>query len=148
MTGTHVYEKSPTAEPTAWPQLDVAELRHPSEPSRFALAMVASSLAVAVGLFVLASLGKLTVLLALMVVIGFVVLVFWVGLQIWRIRLLGDAVLVSATTPGSGVSLADVSTGGPSHLLGQNPPRGAENPSTGSTCHECRQARPRAVRPN
>jgi hypothetical protein len=108
MTGTHVYENVPTTEPTAWPRLDVAELRHPSEPSRFALALVASSLAVAVGLFVLASLGELTVLLTLVVVIGFVVLVFWIGLQIWRIRLLGDAVLVSPATLPDVQEIVDV----------------------------------------
>jgi hypothetical protein len=111
MTGIDIYEDVPTSEPATWPRLDVAELRHPSEPSRFALALVASALAVAVGLFVLASLGALTVLLALVVIFGFVVLMFWVGLQIWRIRLLGDAVLVTATTLPDLQEIVDVVRG-------------------------------------
>ena len=108
VTGIDVHQNMTAAEPTSWSRLDVAALRHPTEPSRFALALVASALAVAVGLFVLTSLGELTVLLGLVVVIGFVVLVFWVGLQIWRIRLLGDAVLVSATTLPDVQEIVDV----------------------------------------
>jgi hypothetical protein len=108
MTGIDVHGTMRAAEPPAWPRLDVAELRHPSEQSRFALALVASALAVAVGLFVLVSLGELTLLLALVVAMGIVVLLFWVGLQIWRVRLLGDAVLVSARTLPDVQEIVDV----------------------------------------
>src|SRR5689334_2461587 len=78
--------------------LDMTELRHPTEPSRFALALVALALAVAVALFVLVSLGEITVLMIAFALVIAAVFLIWVGVQIWRIRLLGDAVLVSAHT--------------------------------------------------
>lgn len=78
--------------------LQMAELRHPTEPSRFALALVAVALAVAVAVFVLLSLGEATLLMILFASIAAGVLLVWVGIQVWRIRLLGDAVLVSMDT--------------------------------------------------
>src|SRR5512133_2189647 len=78
--------------------LDMTELRHPTEPSRFALALVALAVAVGAAVFVLVSLGEITTLLLLFVLIIITVLVIWVAIQIWRIRLLGDAVLVSRQT--------------------------------------------------
>jgi len=76
----------------------VADLRHPAEPSRFALALVALSVVVGIALFVMISLGQATELIAIIVAIVVVVLLIWVLVQILRIRLLGDAVLVSAQT--------------------------------------------------
>jgi hypothetical protein len=78
--------------------LNMAELRHPTEPSRFALALVALALAVAVAVFVLVSLGQATILIIAFVSIIAAVFVIWIGIQVWRIRLLGDAVLVSPHT--------------------------------------------------
>jgi hypothetical protein len=43
-------------------ELDMADLRHPTEPSRFALALSAVALAAALAVFVLVSLGQATVL--------------------------------------------------------------------------------------
>jgi hypothetical protein len=79
-------------------RLTIADLRHPTEASRFALALVASSVPVAVALFVMVSLGQGTRLIAIMAGIIVGLLLIWVSIQIWRIRLLGDAVLVSAQT--------------------------------------------------
>jgi hypothetical protein len=76
----------------------MADLRHPTEPSRFALALVASSVPVAVALFVMVSLGQATQLIAIIAGIIAGLLLIWIGIQIWRIRLLGDAVLASAET--------------------------------------------------
>jgi hypothetical protein len=78
--------------------LDIAKLRHPHEPSRFALALVAMAVPVAVAVFVLVSLGQATMLVAVILVIGLLLLLVWLSLQVWRIRLLGDAVLVSEET--------------------------------------------------
>ena len=74
--------------------LSVEDVRHPTEPSRFALALVAMSVPIAVAL------GAM-VLLDVAAIIVFVVvalLLIRLSVQLWRIRLLGDAVLVSAQT--------------------------------------------------
>lgn len=91
-------DRTEPPEPAQRPRPTLAELRHPTEPSRFALALVASSVPVAVALFVMVSLGQATRLIAIIagVIVG--LLVIWVSIQVWRIRLLGDAVLVSAQT--------------------------------------------------
>jgi len=78
--------------------LDVASLRHPTEPSRFALALVALALPVGIALFVLVSLGQTATLIGIFAAVVVVVLLIWVVVQILRIRLLGDAVLVTAQT--------------------------------------------------
>jgi hypothetical protein len=78
--------------------LGMSELRHPTEPARFALALVALAVAVGVAVFVLISLRQITILLAFFALIIFMVLVIWVAIQVMRIRLLGDAVLVSSQT--------------------------------------------------
>jgi hypothetical protein len=62
------------------------------------LALVAVALPVAVAVFVLLSLGEATYLMILFASIAAAVLLIWVGIQVWRIRLLGDAVLVSMDT--------------------------------------------------
>ena len=78
--------------------LSMSELRHPTEPSRFALALVALAVAVGVAVFVLISLRQITILLVFFALIIILMLVIWVALQVMRIRLLGDAVLVSSQT--------------------------------------------------
>lgn len=78
--------------------LDVAALRHPYEPSRFALAIVGMAFPIAFTIFVLVSLGEVTMLVALIIVIGLGLFLVWLLLQVWRVRLLGDAVLVSEET--------------------------------------------------
>ncbi|RFU21169.1 hypothetical protein D0Z06_12310 [Geodermatophilus marinus] len=89
----------------------IALLRHPAEPSRFALALVALAVAAAVAVFVLVSLGQATVLLAIVLGIAGAVLLIWVLVQIWRIRLLGDAVLVSERTLPEVQAVVDVVRG-------------------------------------
>src|SRR4051812_21058880 len=78
--------------------IPIADLRHPTEPSRFALALVAMALAVGVALFVMVSLGQVPLLIKLGILLILAVLVIWVLVQVLRIRLLGDAVLVSRAT--------------------------------------------------
>jgi hypothetical protein len=78
--------------------LDMTELRHPTESSRFALALVSVAFAFAVAVFVLVSLGEATTLMILLLLAFVAVLLIWVAVQVWRIRLLGDAVLVRADT--------------------------------------------------
>lgn len=78
--------------------VDMAELRHPAEPSRFALALVALAAAVAIAVFVLVSLGQIAFVIYMFGAIVIAVLAIWAAVQVWRIRLLGDAVLVSAQT--------------------------------------------------
>ena len=89
-------------------ELDVAALRHPAEPSRLALALIAMSFALAVALFVLISLGEVTRLVLIAVGIVLALFVIWAAIQIWRIRLLGDAVLVSAQTLPEVQEIVDV----------------------------------------
>nr|WP_296072537.1 hypothetical protein [uncultured Actinoplanes sp.] len=79
-------------------ELDMTELRHPTESSRFALALISVAFAVAVAVFVLVSLGEATMLMIVFLVIVVAVLLIWVAVQLWRVRLLGDAVLVRAET--------------------------------------------------
>jgi hypothetical protein len=78
--------------------LPVEELRHPSEPSRFALALVAMSIPIAVALSVMVSQGQEAKVIAILVAIVVALFLIWVAVQLWRVRLLGDAVLVSAQT--------------------------------------------------
>ena len=89
---------NPSPDGDAPPHLDMTRLRHPSEPSRLALALVALAAVTAVALFVLVSLGRTTFLATTFLVIVLAVILIWVALQVWRIRLLGDAVLVSEQT--------------------------------------------------
>ena len=74
--------------------MDMTLLRHPTEPSRFALALVSLGVVIAVAVFVLVSLAAITTLLLFLFFIIGMLLLIWVGVQIWRIRLLGDAVMV------------------------------------------------------
>ena len=73
-------------------------LHHPYEPSRLGLALVAMAVPVAAAIFVLISLGEATTLVLVIVLIGVALLLLWLSLQLWRVRLLGDAILVSEKT--------------------------------------------------
>jgi hypothetical protein len=82
--------------PAASP-MDLRALRHPTEPLRLALAVVSLMSGAAVVVAAAAVIGPSQVL----VVLGSVVLTFgslWVGLQLYRVKILGDAVRVSAET--------------------------------------------------
>src|SRR5688500_11459507 len=79
-------------------ELPMADLRHPTEPSRFALALVAMAVPIAFALMIMISVGQALELFGIFVAIIVALLLIWVFLQVWRIRLLGDAVLVSAQT--------------------------------------------------
>jgi hypothetical protein len=88
----------PPGEVAALTRADVAALRHPTEPSRFALALVGMALPVAAAVFFYMLVGQATELLIIVVGIGAFLLAVWVGVQFWRIRLLADAVLVTERT--------------------------------------------------
>lgn len=76
----------------------MTELRHPSESSRFALALLSLAVVTALAVFALISLSAFTTLLrAFLAVVGGLLLL-WVTVQLWRVRLVGDAVLVLADT--------------------------------------------------
>lgn len=78
--------------------IDLDDVRHPLEASRFALAVTASALVIGAAVLVLLVLGQQArIWLALLGVLLALVL-FWATLQLWRVRLLGDAVWVSADT--------------------------------------------------
>lgn len=82
--------------PVASP-LDVRAVRYPAEPSRFVLAIV-SVLSVLLGLIVVLVVFDLSLLLygALLLIVLFAMI--WLIMQLGRVRLLGDAVLVSSAT--------------------------------------------------
>jgi hypothetical protein len=65
---------------------------------RFAIALLAAALVVGAAIFALISLRQTMALLLLIGFLVFVLVVSWVSIQIWRVRLIGDAVLVSADT--------------------------------------------------
>jgi hypothetical protein len=77
--------------------LDLESLRYPTEPSRLAMAVVcvACALAVVVVWLVVIDLPSLIFGVVGLVIVGFLL---WAALQLGRLRLLGDAVLVSAET--------------------------------------------------
>jgi hypothetical protein len=81
-----------------WPVLDVRRLRHPSEPSRFALAASASILLVGTGLLVML---RLAGVLAIGGLAAFLVLVFglvWWVQQVRRAKLLGGTARATPET--------------------------------------------------
>jgi hypothetical protein len=75
--------------------LDVAALRHRTEPSRFALACVVSGLALAVVILVAVSLNGMLASLVYASGLALFVAVIWLALQLWRVRLLGAGLKVS-----------------------------------------------------
>ena len=75
--------------------LDVSRLRHGTEPSRFAIAAIASGLVLGVALFVsLSALGLLSTL-GIGLVLAVLMASIWILVQLARVRLLGAAVKVS-----------------------------------------------------
>ena len=78
--------------------LRIDDLRHPTEASRFALALLASTAALAVAIFVLVSLGRATLLWVTLLVILIIIGTIWFLLQLRRVSMLADAVKVSAET--------------------------------------------------
>jgi hypothetical protein len=93
------------------PGLRVDDLRHPTEASRFALALLASTAVLAVAVFVLISLGRVTWLLLLLLVVAVLIGVVWLSIQLWRVRLLADGVKVSAATLPEVQEVLDAVTG-------------------------------------
>jgi hypothetical protein len=78
--------------------LDVGALRHPTESSRFALALLGCSAVVSLFLYGLVATGAAQeILVRLLVVVGLFFLI-WLSVQLWRIRLLADGVKVDAAT--------------------------------------------------
>ncbi|HJU98022.1 MAG TPA: hypothetical protein VJ644_08605 [Jiangellaceae bacterium] len=77
--------------------VDVRDFRYPTEPSRFVLATVCTLSGLAVVIVWLAQLDPSTLLTA---VIGLAIAmaILWGALQVHRVRILGDAVLVTSQT--------------------------------------------------
>ena len=106
IAGVHAVPGWPAPDPAAHasasalarPALDVRGLRHPSEPSRFALAASASILLVGLGLVVLLRLAGVVALASLgaglLVILGPV----WWAVQVHRAKLLGAAARVTPET--------------------------------------------------
>jgi hypothetical protein len=82
----------------ARPALDVGRLRHPSEPSRFALAASASILLVGLGLLVLLRLAGVLALAVLGAGLLMVLGLVWWAVQVHRASLLGAAARVTPET--------------------------------------------------
>jgi hypothetical protein len=91
-------QPSPPYARPALAAVDVGALRHPTENSRFAIALVAASAVVSGAVLVLLSLGRASQILLVLLAIGFAFLVLWFSLQLWRVRLLADGVQVSAAS--------------------------------------------------
>src|SRR5688572_26706008 len=68
-------------------EVPIEDLRHPSEPSRFALALVAMAFPIAFALVVMVSVGQELQLIAIILTIVVALILIWVAVQIWRIRL-------------------------------------------------------------
>ena len=92
MVDTRESTELPSAEP-----LDLESLRYPAEPSRLAMAVVcvACALTVVVVWLVIIDLSSLIFGVVVLVIAG---VLLWAALQLGRLRLLGNAVLVSAET--------------------------------------------------
>lgn len=91
-------QPTPTYARPAFAAVDVDALRHPTENSRFAIALVAASAVVSGAVLVLLSLGRASQILLALLAIGFAFLVLWFSLQLWRVRLLADGVQVSSAS--------------------------------------------------
>jgi hypothetical protein len=87
-----VHDTSVVSEP-----IDVRALRYPTEPSRFVLAAVSTLSALAVVTVWFAQLDLQGLLIAV-AGLAFLLALLWVVLQIHRVRILGDAVLVTSQT--------------------------------------------------
>jgi hypothetical protein len=80
------------------PALDVGGLRHPSEPSRLAFAAATSTLLIGLGLLAIVRLGYSLALLGLGALVIMALAAAWFAVQLYRARLLGGAVRVTAQT--------------------------------------------------
>jgi len=88
----------PTSDTRSTPlPLDVHAVRFPAEPSRFVMAVVCVG-AVFAALVVLLIIVDVSMLVYAALALVLLLVSVWVGIQFWRLRLLGDAVLVSAQT--------------------------------------------------
>jgi hypothetical protein len=77
--------------------IDVRALRYPTEPSRFVLAAVCTLSGLAVVIVWMAQLD-LPQLLGTVAALAISLLLLWVAFQIHRVRILGDAALVTSQT--------------------------------------------------
>ena len=86
----------PTSDTTTSPlPLDIDAVRHPAEPSRFAMAVTCVA-AVLIALVVWLIVVDVSLLVYAVLVLVGLLLGLWVAVQFWRLRLLGDAILVTA----------------------------------------------------
>jgi hypothetical protein len=106
IAGVHAVPGWPAPDPAAHasavararPALDVRRLRHPSEPSRFALAASASILLVGLGLVVLLRLAGVLALAVLGAGLLMTLGLVWWAVQVHRAKLLGAAARVTPET--------------------------------------------------
>ena len=106
LAGAHAVPGWPAPDPAAQalaaararPALDVRRLRHPSEPSRFALAASASILLVGLGLLLLLRLAGVLALAVLGAGLLMVLGLVWWAVQVHRASLLGAAARVTPET--------------------------------------------------
>ncbi|HEY1325255.1 MAG TPA: hypothetical protein VGF32_33700 [Streptosporangiaceae bacterium] len=117
ITGEHAMPGWPAPDPAvqapaaarARPALDVRRLRHPSEPSRFALAASASILLVGLGLVVLLRLAGVLALAGLGASLLMTLGLVWWAVQVHRAKLLGAAARVTPETfPALSAAARDV----------------------------------------
>ncbi len=80
------------------PMPSVRPLLHPTERSRFALALLASLFALGLPIVLLLAAANPTAALALVLFLAFTVAMVWLGVQLRRARLLGVSVRVDADT--------------------------------------------------
>ena len=81
-----------------WPALDVRQLRHPSEPSRFALAASASILLGGLGLLVALRFAGVTEIILITATLAVALGSVWWLVQVHRAKLLGGAARVTPQT--------------------------------------------------
>ena len=77
-------------------RLNIDALRHPSEPSRLALAIIAASAVVALAVFFVTAIGGAGDLYGYVAALLVLLFMIWLMLQLWRVRLLADSVKVTA----------------------------------------------------
>src|SRR5215475_2457130 len=82
----------------ARPALDVRRLRHPSEPSRFALAASVSILLVGLGLLLALRFGGALDLAGIGAILLVALASVWWAIQVYRAKLLGGAARVTPQT--------------------------------------------------
>lgn len=81
---------------TAWhSHSSIAPLLHPTEPSRLALALIASGAALLVPFIILIEIGALGAIIEYLAVL---IVAIWIGIQLSRARLLGRSVRVDENT--------------------------------------------------